>query len=121
MFMKVNVNHPSFIAFLESVTENIIANISIENYFSLPHEKKMSVLYVVFKTMKNSIKNRTKLTDLELKTFMTVLLKKNEESENYEIAAILRDISNNFDAVNELTKTTPRRSKTIKTDKTSNE
>jgi hypothetical protein len=52
---------------------------------------------------------------------MTVLLKKNEESENYEFAAILRDISNNFDAVNELTKTTPRRSRTIKTDKTNNE
>jgi hypothetical protein len=116
--MRVNVNNPSFIAFLESVTRTILSTISIENYFSLPQEKKMGILYIVFKTMKGSVKG-TKLTDLELKAFVVVLLKKNEEIENYEFAAILKDIINNFDAINEMTtnKVTTKRGKTIKTDK----
>ena len=119
--MKVNVNHPSFISFLENVTENILSTISVNNYFSLPQENKMGVLYMVFKLMKNSVKSRAKLTDLELISFVTVLWKKNEESENYEFAAILKDILDNFDIVNEFTNTPPKRTtRTIKTDKTNN-
>jgi hypothetical protein len=118
--MKVNVNHPSFISFLESVTDNILSSVSINNYFSLPQDKKMGVLYVVFKMMKSSVKSRTRLTDMELRAFITVLWKKNEESENYEFAAILKDISNNFDSINESTKIPPKKTRTIKTDKTDN-
>jgi hypothetical protein len=55
-----------------------------------------------------------------MKAFVIVFWKKNEELENYEFAAILKDISNNYDAVNEFTKTTKRQSRTIKTDKTKN-
>ncbi len=117
--MKINVNHPSFISFLENVTTNILSNVSIENYFSLPQEKKMGVLYVVYKLMKKSVSVSTKLTAVEMKVFITVLWKKNEESENYEFAAVLRDISNNFDSVNEFTKP-PKRTRTIKTDKANN-
>jgi len=58
---------------------------------------------------------------LELISFVTVLWKKNEESENYEFAAILKDILDNFDTVNEFTNTPPKRTaRTIKTDKTNN-
>ncbi len=110
--MKVNVNHPSFIAFLENVTSNIISHIKLENYFSIGADKKMGVQYMVYKLMRNSVGVKTKLTDLEMKSFLTVLWKKNEESENYELAAILKDILNNFDSVNELTKTTKRTTKT---------
>jgi hypothetical protein len=120
--MKVNVNHPSFIAFLENVTETILSNISVETYFSLPQDKKMGVLYMVFKLMKNSVKVSTKLTDMELRSFVTVLWKKNEEAENYEFAAILNDIANNFDSVNEFNKEPVKRQpRTIKIDKTNNE
>lgn len=115
--MKVNVNHPSFISFLENVTETILSNVSVESYFSLPQDKKMGVLYMVFKLMKNSVRNTTKLTDNELKSFVIVLWKKNEESENYEMAAILNDIISNFDAVNEFTKPVKRTIRTSKTDK----
>ena len=38
--------------------------------------------------------------------------------ENYEFAAILNDIAQNFDAVNEFTKTTKKTTRTIKVDKT---
>jgi hypothetical protein len=118
--MKVNINHPSFIAFLDNVTNSILTNVNVENYFSLPQEKKMGVLYMVFKMMRSSVKVRATLSDNEMKSFISVLWKKNEESENYELVGILKDISNNYDAINDFTKPATRR-KTVKTDKNKNE
>jgi hypothetical protein len=119
--MNVNVNHPSFISFLENVTNSILSSVTVDNYFGLPQEKKLGVQYMVFKLMKNSVKVRAKLTDLELRSFVTVLWKKNEESENYEFASILNDIAQNFDSVNEFTKPTKRTTRKIKTDFSNNE
>ena len=118
--MKVNINHPSFISFLDNVKNTILSNISVENYFKLTQEKKMSVLYTVFKLMKKSLSVRAKLTDMEMRAFISVLWKKNEEIENYEFAAILNDISNNFDAVNEFTKTIKRQTRVVKIEKPEN-
>jgi hypothetical protein len=118
--MNVNVNHPSFIQFLDNVTANILSNVTVENYFSLTQDKRLGVQYMVLKLMKNSVKVRAKLTDNELRSFVSVLWKKNEDVENYEFAAILNDIAQNFDTINEVTKTTKRAPRTIKTDKTSN-
>jgi hypothetical protein len=109
--MKVNINHPSFISFLDTVTNSILSSVSIENYFKLTHQKKLNVQYVVFKLLKNAVKVRAKLTDTELRSFVIVLCNKNEELENYEIAAILNDIDNNFDSVNEFTKPKKRSAK----------
>ena len=118
--MNVNINHPSFIAFLENVTSSILASVTVENYFKLTNDKKLGVQYMVFKLMKNAVKVRGQLTDLELRSFVTVLWKKNEEAENYEFAAILNDIFQNFDQVNEVTKTPKRKPRTIKVDNTNN-
>ena len=119
--MRVNLNHPSFILFLENVSNIILDNVNVESYFELPIEKKMNGQYMVFKLMKNSVSNRAKLSDNELRSFLVVLMKKNEESENYEFASILKDISNNFEAVNDyiLPKPTKRKIKT-KTDTAEN-
>jgi hypothetical protein len=114
--MKVNINQQSFVAFLENVTETIVSSVNVENYFSLPQDKKMNVLYVVFKLMKNSLKVRTKFNDDDLKDFVNVLMKSNVNSENYEFAAILKDISNNFDSINEVTKPVKRQTRTIKSE-----
>ena len=118
--MKVNINHPTFILFLDNVTTNILSNVTVDNYFSLPQEKKLGIQYMVYKLMKNSVKVRAKLTDEELRSFVDVLWKKNEESENYEFAAVLNDISKNFDVVNEVTKPVKRTTRKIKTDTTEN-
>jgi hypothetical protein len=118
--MKVNVNHPTFILFLDNVTTNILSNVTVDNYFSLSQEKKLGTQYMVYKLMKNSVKVRAKLTDDELRSFVDVLWKKNEESENYEFAAVLNDISINFDVVNEVTKPVKRTTRKIKTDTTEN-
>jgi hypothetical protein len=114
--MKLNINHPSFIAFLDNVTASILSNVNVDNYFKLTQDKKMNVLYVVFKLMKKSVTMGTKLTDNEMRSFITVLWKKNEEIENYEFAAILNDIANNYESINEFTKT-PKRTRTIKVEK----
>ena len=114
--MKLNINHPSFIAFLDNVTTSIVSNVNVDNYFKLSQDKKMNVLYMVFKLMKKSVAMGPKLTDNEMKSFIAVLWKKNEEIENYEFAAILNDIANNYESINEFTKT-PKRTRTIKVDK----
>ncbi|WP_282459096.1 hypothetical protein, partial [Mycoplasmopsis arginini] len=78
------------------------------------------VQFAVLKLMKNAVKVRAKLTDLELRSFVVVLCKKNEESENYEFASILNDISSNFETINEIVKPI-KRVRTIKTEKPENE
>jgi hypothetical protein len=118
--MRVNVNHPSFITFLDNVTTTILSNITVENYFQLSSDKKLGVQYAVLKLMKTAVKVRVKLTDLELRSFVVVLCKKNEESENYEFSSILNDISINFEKINEAVKPT-KRVRTIKTEKPENE
>jgi hypothetical protein len=57
---------------------------------------------------------------MELKSFLTVLWKKHEDNENYEFAAVLKDISNNFDAINDFVKPPKRTKRTIKTDNQNN-
>ena len=102
--MKINVNHPSFISFLENITTEVLNNVTTANYFKLTHDKKMGVLYMVYKLLKKSMTLRTTLSDNEMKAFLVVLWKKNEENENYEFAAILNDIINNYEAVNNFIK-----------------
>jgi hypothetical protein len=114
--MKINVNHPSFISFLESITNSILSAIKIDDYFNLTKEKKLSVSFTVLNLLKNSAKVRANLNDTELKSFITFLCKKNEEKENYEFAAVLNDVIKNFDAINELSnspKKTPKSSKKV--------
>jgi len=114
--MNINVKHPSFISLLETITNNILSNVPVENYFNMVQDKKTSTQYLVFKLLRNTIKVKSKMTDTELKTFLPILIKKNEESENYEFSAVLSDIISNFDSISECTKSIPKR--TVKTDKT---
>ena len=97
--MKAEAIHPSFISFLENISNNILSAIKTDNYFSLSSEKKLSVSFTVLNLLKNSARVKANLSDTELKGLITVLCKKNEESENYEFAAILNDIIKNFDAI----------------------
>ena len=114
--MDINVNHPNFIVFLDNVSNTILAHVTTTGYFSSPPDKKLGVQYIVFKLMKTSLRIKGALTNDELKSFTVILCKKNEESENYELAAILNDIVKNFDAVNEKTTTINPHIKTPKTE-----
>ena len=112
--MKVNVNHPSFISFLENISENVLSSIKIDKYFELCDSKKLTISFTVLNLLKNTAKVRTNLSDIELKKFITVLCKKNEELENYEFAAVLNDVVKNYDTVIKMTPTPPNKQKPIK-------
>ena len=116
--MKVNVNHPSFISFLENVSNNILIAIKIDEYFTLTPEKKMAVSFTVLTLIKNSARVKAALTDAELKQFIEVLCKKNEENENYEFAAVLADVVEKYETLNSLSDTAKKPIKHKKTDTT---
>jgi len=100
--MRYNINHPTFISFLEKISNNIITSVNVSDYFGLSSEQKLTVLYTVFSLVKNVAKLKTNLNEPELKAFITLLWKKNEEIENYELAEVLNDIIINFDKINEV-------------------
>ena len=118
--MRVNINHPSFLSFIDNVNSTLIAHAQIEDYFNLSLDKKMNTLYTVFKLVKSTVSLRARLSDDDLKEFINVLWKKNEEFENYEIAAVLKDIYANFPLINDFVKPKRKSSKTVKVDKTKN-
>lgn len=97
--MAINVNHPSFISFLENVTNIIISEIDIKSYFNITLEKRLKIQKAVFLLLKKSLKSRALVTDVEIKAFVIVLQKKSEDSENYEVSAILKDIIINYDTI----------------------
>jgi len=104
MDRSINVNNPSVIKFISDITNTIVSNIAVDHYFSLSKDKKMNILYAVFKIIKTTSETRVRLDDLQFRVFLSALWKRNEESENYEIAAILFDIINNYEAIKEFIK-----------------
>jgi hypothetical protein len=119
--MDTNINHPSVSQFLTEITQNIVANISVEKYFELSEEKKIGISYFVLKLIKSSVEKKTKLNDMELKTLLGYLWRKNESAENYEIAAILINITKNYELINEQIKPTRRPKKDLKMDTNNNQ
>lgn len=121
--MKVNVNHPSFLSFIDEVSNNIVSGISVNSYFSMSNDGKLAVQFIVFKFINNALKIRLELTDSEMKSFITVLRNKNEEIENYELSAVINDLLNNFDTINEIRKVPVKKQRStrrIKLDKDDN-
>jgi len=114
--MDINLNHPNFIIFLDNVSNTIVAHVTTSGYFGLSSDKKLGVQYIVLKLIKTSLRVKGRLNDDELKKFTQVLWKKNEDNENYELAAILNDILKNFESVNEKTNTVKPHVKQTKTD-----
>lgn len=112
--MSANVNHPSVIKFLSDITNSIVSSISIDDYFAMTQESKLALSYAVYKIIRNNVDKRTNLGELEFKTLLVALWKKNEDSENYEVAAILNDINKNYDSIKEICKP----AKTIKKPRT---
>ena len=112
--MNININHPSFILFLDTITKNILSHIPTDNYFSLPIDQKMGIQSMVFNLMKNSLKFNTTLNDAEFKAFIVILCAKNEELENYEFSGILKDIVHNYELIIDSSK---KPKKTTKTEK----
>jgi hypothetical protein len=115
--MNISIKHPTFILIMDKLTSNIISNVTLNNYFTLSPEKKISTQYLVLKTIKNSFKVGEKINDDDLKNIVRALKKKNVESERYEIAGILSDIEIGFSNLNLELKSAPKNVRTIKVSK----
>ena len=63
------------------------------------HSLKRGLSYVALKVVNNAIGGKIKITENELLSLITILWKKNEESENYEMAAIFKHIMENFSSI----------------------
>lgn len=113
--MNFDANHPNFILFLDNVTNTIYNHVTISGYFKLADDKKLGVQYIVLKLINTSLKIKGKVTKDDLKAFLVILIKKNEENENYELAGTLSDILKNFDTVYEKTHTKKTTTKSTKT------
>jgi hypothetical protein len=103
--MKLSVRKPSIFNLLDNITNSILSHITIDNYFNFTKEKKLATQYFVLKYIKTKLNSETLFKDEDIKATLSILIKKNEETENYEFAAILTDIYNNFNAIDEFTKT----------------
>ena len=115
--MKYNPNHPTFLTFITNVNNTVMSHAQVENYFTLTLDKKMNVLYYILKLLRSSANLRVKITDDDLKDLVEILRKKNEEYENYEFAAALKDIHSNFTIISDFIKPKRKTSKTVKVDK----
>lgn len=99
MGINVDINHPSFVQLMDKINGKVISNIDVSRYFSLADDKKRGLSYLTLKLVNSSIGSRIKMTETELLSLVTILWKKNEESENYELAAIFKNIMENFSTV----------------------
>ena len=113
--MKIDINHPSFINFIENVINNITTNVHVDKYFSLSKEQRLSEQLKVFKIMNNSLRSGIKLNEPEYKSFITVLWKRSEENEKYELSGILKDATDNFDSLYDVIKPIKKTTRKIKT------
>lgn len=105
--MKININHPSFISYLDDTTNSIMTVVSLKNYFLLNSDAKIGVQFIVYKLIDSSLKVRMTFEDEDMKNFITILKKRNDENENYELSAVLKDLTSNFDLINTKNKTKP--------------
>lgn len=119
--MKTNLHHPTFLLFLETTSNNILTSVKTENYFSLTNEKKRAIQYLTLKMISQIVKNRIRITNEELLDFVKILLSKNEESEQFELAAILNDIINDFNSLNDKIVEIKKTKRIIKIDNPANE
>lgn len=96
MAINVDINHPSFIKLLDKVNTKVLSAVKVDSYFSLTDGKRKGISYLTLKLVNSSLGTKMKLTENELLSFVTILWKRNEEIENYELAAIFKDIMENF-------------------------
>lgn len=99
MAINVDINHPSFVQLIDKISNKVSQTIEVSKYFSLTEDKKRGLSYIALKVVNTTIGGKIKITENELLSLITILWKKNEETENYEMAAIFKYIVNNFKSI----------------------
>jgi hypothetical protein len=96
MAANTDLNHPSLLQFIDKVNVKVSSDIDVSKYFSLTEDKRRGVSYLTLKLVMNSLIGKLQLKQDELLSLITILWKRNEESENYEMAAVYKNIMENF-------------------------
>jgi hypothetical protein len=112
--MKIDTNHPTVMKFIDSVINNITTNISLKKYFKMEQEQKLSEQIKTFKLMNTSLRRDVKLDELEYKSFLTMLLRRSDEREKYELSGLIKDLNLNFKSIYEVSKPAPKKPQTRK-------
>jgi hypothetical protein len=99
MGINVDVNHPSFVQLIEKINSKVVGSIDISKYFKLTEDKRRGLSYLALKLVNNSVGSKIKMTENEFLSLVTILWKKNEELENYELAAIFKYSMENFSKI----------------------
>jgi len=87
----------NLLVFLEALNENILTNVNVENYFKLQKDKQYNILISVYKNILNF--NENNFVDLQL---IQINFNYNVKNQNYELAAILKEIITNYDSLKNL-------------------
>lgn len=103
--------------FLDSLSKNVLQNVSVDNYFSFSQEKKMTTQYLILKLIIKSMGVKLKVNDDILPNLIKSLRERNEEIENYEFAETLKNIESNMETLLDLNTTNIKTKRTIKTNK----
>jgi hypothetical protein len=113
-------NNSYLIRNLDNIAKTFMNNVSIENYFTLSSDKKLTTQYLFLKFIIKSIINVKSKHDQDiLKMLIGGMLKRCEEIENYELAEVTKDTKSNFDSLFEMTNEPIKPKRTIKTTKSS--
>jgi hypothetical protein len=113
-------NNSYLIKNLDNIAKTFMNNVSIENYFTLSSDKKLTTQYLFLKFIIKSIINVKSKHDQDiLKMLIGGMLKRCEEIENYELAEVTKDMKSNFDSLFEMTNEPIKPKRTIKTTKSS--
>tara|TARA_B110000444_G_scaffold192725_1_gene182679 strand:+ start:974 stop:1321 length:348 start_codon:yes stop_codon:yes gene_type:complete len=99
MGINVDINHPSFVQLIDKINNKVSQSIEVTRYFSLTKDKQRGLSYLALKVVTLTIGGKIKITENELLSLITILWKKNEEKENYEMAAIFKYIMENFKGI----------------------
>lgn len=99
MATNSDLNHPSLLQFIDKVNTKVASDINVSKYFSLNEDKRRGISYLTLKLVTNSLIGKIQLKDNELLSLVTILWKRNEESENYELAAVYKYVMENFSKI----------------------
>ena len=93
--MEYKLSNPTFVSHLNSVAKNINKTVKVNEFFKMTDDTKLSTAYTAFTV----IKTKVNLERIELKPLVTLMRKKCEIEENYEMAAVLNHILKNYDTL----------------------
>lgn len=110
--METTTTHPNFIKFIDEVVNHLNSSIDTKNYFSLTDSKKKNVDQIIYQTIIKSFKYNVVMNETEGRETFDSFRKFTEQTEDYVLAGIFKNIKDNIETHIKKPKTTRRRTLT---------